>query len=130
MKIRFAKNIAIIVLEHDDLYQLSFQKREEIFDKVEQLIQSDTLSTTYKIHLFVDEEPAVINANNRKFKLVDKFRVYGKKLKIHSFYKGTVIPGADTLWFQEFAIDSNTFITVLKRKGKIEICEARWEGMV
>ena len=38
MKIRFAKNIAIIVLEHDDLYQLSFQKREEIFDKVEQLI--------------------------------------------------------------------------------------------
>lgn len=50
----------------------------------------------YKIHLFVDEEPAVIT-NNRKFKLVDKFRVYGKKLKIHSFYKSTVIPGADTL---------------------------------
>ena len=124
MKIRFAKNIAIIVLEHDDMYQLSFQKREDIFDKVEQLIQSETLSTMYKIHLFVDEEPA---ANNRKFKLVDKFRVYGKKLKIHSFYKSTVIPGADTLWFQEFSIDSNNFITVLKRKGKIEICEARWE---
>lgn len=124
MKIRFAKNIAIIVLEHDDMYQLSFQKREDIFDKVEQLIQSETLSTMYKIHLFVDEEPAV---NNRKFKLVDKFRVYGKKLKIHSFYKSTVIPGADTLWFQEFSIDSNNFITVLKRKGKIEICEARWE---
>ena len=124
MKIRFAKKIAIIVLEHDDMYQLSFQKREDIFDKVEQLIQSETLSTMYKIHLFVDEEPAV---NNRKFKLVDKFRVYGKKLKIHSFYSSTVIPGADTLWFQEFSIDSNTFITILKRKGKIEICESRWE---
>lgn len=101
-----------------------FKKREDIFDKVEQLIQSETLSTVYKIHLFVDEEPAV---NNRKFKLVDKFRVYGKKLKIHSFYNGTVIPGADTLYFQEFSIDSNTFITVLKRKGKIEICESGWE---
>lgn len=53
-----------------------------------------------------------------------------KNLRFIVFYKGTVIPGADILWFQEFAIDSNTFITVLKRKGKIEIYEARWEGMV
>lgn len=28
MKIKFAKNIAIIILEHDDLYQLSFKKEK------------------------------------------------------------------------------------------------------
>lgn len=33
MKIRFAKNIAIIVLEHDDLYQLSFQKEKRYLIK-------------------------------------------------------------------------------------------------
>lgn len=125
MIIKFAKNIAIIVLEHCDLYDRGFQKREDIFDDINNLILSDKLNTMYKIHLFVDEEPITINPSTRKYILVDKFRIYGSKLNIHSFCEGTVIPGAVNTHYQEYAISDTKLVSISKRCGNVRIREYR-----
>lgn len=123
MIVRTAKNIAIIILEHDDLYNNTNQKRDGIVNEVEDLISSEKLNTMYKIHLIVDEDQSILG--DGKFKLVDRFRIYGKRLHIHSFCRISVIPDANNISCQEYAISDTKFIKIRKRHNKILISEYR-----